>query len=64
MLMIQYEGEGKLEKYLGISDRVGQDNDFNEYGDGQKSWHLEERQKLRNWISQDLKISNMILLPS
>ena len=34
MLMIQYEGEGKLEKYLGISDRVGQDNDFNEYRDG------------------------------
>jgi hypothetical protein len=41
MLMIQYEGEGKLIKSLGISDRVRQDNDRNKYGDGWKSRHLE-----------------------
>lgn len=47
MLMNQYEGEGKLVKSLGISDRVRQDNDFNKYGDGQKSWHLERAPEIK-----------------
>ena len=58
MLMIQYEGEGKLVKSIGMSDRVRQDNDFNKYGDGQKSWHLErtpEINKLDQLGFEDIK---------